>query len=164
MYRKFIALILASALAVSSLGPRAAQAADAEDVAKLLAGLTALAIIGAAVSDRNDNNSRSKHKHGQGQKKHYTRQYNHSGHGNVTRHKQQHRNHYALPGKCRTSGYLQGHKVQGFRAGCLQRNHVNVNALPRNCALRYRDQSQNRSVTLFTQSCLRQQGYHVARY
>lgn len=160
MHRKYIALIFATALAITSFDTRTAHAASDDDIARWIAGIAALAIIGAAVSDRNDNRSNRKVTHGSRHSN--AKSHNWARHGNVTRHKQTKRNRYALPAKCRVAGNLQGHTVRGFSARCLQRNNVNVQALPRHCALRYRD--RNKPVTVFTGRCLRQQGYTVARH
>lgn len=175
MHRKFIAMILAMAIAITGFSARAAQAGNNDDVAKWIAGLAALAIIGAAVSERNDN-KKSRPPHSYGHKHPHADPYHRGAQGHANRQKnrhqdkqkrygkQQHHNPYALPGKCRTKTRLQGHTLRGFSAGCLQRNNVNVHALPRDCAVRFRDRSHNQPVTLFTESCLNQRGYRIARH
>lgn len=143
MHRKFIALIIASAIAITAGDLRTARAADADDIAKWVAGLTALAIIGKVVSDNDDNRS----------------------HRKQTRpRKQPHRQRHLLPAKCRRVGDLQGQRIRGLAAGCLRRNGVDVQALPRACVVRFRDRSRNRRMALFTGRCLRERGYRLARY
>ncbi len=161
MHRKFIAIILASALAITGLNARAAAAGNSDDIAKWIAGIATLAIIGAAISNQNDRKSKPRKQHGHGQNYHW--QYSDQGQGNLTRERRKARHAHALPGRCRTAATLQGHKVRGYSARCLQRSNVDIRALPRHCAVRFRDRSRNQPVTLFTSSCLRQHGYRVAQ-
>ncbi len=143
MHRKFFALLIASAMVIAAADLRTAQAADADDIAKWVAGLTALAIIGKAVSD-NDNERSHRHQTRPGKKPHHQR--------------------HLLPVRCRRVGDLQGRRIRGLAAGCLRRNGVDLQALPRACVVRFRDRSRGRRMTLFTGRCLHQQGYHLARY
>lgn len=161
MHRKFIAIILASALAITGLSVRTAEAGKSDDIAKWTAGFATLAIIGAAIFNQNDRKSKPREQHGPVQN--YHRQYSNQGHGQLTREKRRTRHSHALPGQCRTAATLQGHKLRGFSARCLLRNNVDVRALPRQCVVRFRERSSNQPVTLFTSSCLHQHGYRVAR-
>lgn len=51
MHRKFIAIVLGAALAVTGLSTTPVRAGDRGDTAAIIAGVAALAIIGAAVSN-----------------------------------------------------------------------------------------------------------------
>ncbi|WP_371225258.1 hypothetical protein [Roseovarius sp. 2305UL8-3] len=139
MHRKFIALVLSAALAVTSLNAQPAHAGS-DDTAKWVAALAALAIVGVAINE----NKKKKRK-----KRHVTPVRPHDP--------------YLLPGRCRVTRNLQGNTIRGFAKGCLKRNNVNVQSLPRECAVRFRDRTRERRVTLFTGRCLRQYGYRVAR-
>lgn len=59
MHNRFIALILASALAITGLSAPAARA-DPNNADKIIAGVTALAVIGALVANK-DNDKKAKH-------------------------------------------------------------------------------------------------------
>lgn len=70
MSRKFIATIVAGAIAITGFTAAQAQAGD-RDLARFLAGATALVIIGKAISDNNDR----RHK-----QQAVTRSHRHHGH------------------------------------------------------------------------------------
>ena len=140
MHRKFIALVLSAALAVTSLNAQPAHAGS-DDTAKWIAGLAALAIVGVALNERKKDRRKKRH-------------------ASPVRH----HNPYLLPARCRVTRNLQGNTIRGFGKGCLKRNNVNVQSLPRECAVRFRDRARDRRVTLFTGRCLRQHGYQVARH
>lgn len=97
MHRKFIALFLGSAMIVISLAASPVEARDRGETAAIIAGVTALAVVGATVaSDR-------KH-HG----------YVSRGHGYRTRHyAPRHRRGYYAP---RHRGY-RAHEYSGGRHG-----------------------------------------------
>lgn len=52
MFRQALAFVAVTALAAAVLAPAPARAASEEDIARILAGLAALAIVGKALSDR----------------------------------------------------------------------------------------------------------------
>ena len=165
MYRRFITLVVSAAIAVTGLTAQPVYADD-DDVAKWIAGIAALAIIGAAVAERND---RKKKRYNNGYVHvpqprydgygYSTKPYRGWKHGGKKR-----RDAYRLPGQCRVKRNLQGNEIRGFARGCLKRNNVNVDALPRQCAVRFRDRDRQRRVVLYTGRCLKQYGYRVARY
>lgn len=61
MHRKFIALIISAALAVTSLTAVPAQAQNRGETAAIIAGVAALAIVGAAIADDRNKDRRNDH-------------------------------------------------------------------------------------------------------
>ncbi|MBS4009444.1 MAG: hypothetical protein KGZ72_01685 [Roseovarius sp.] len=94
MHRKFIALIIGAALTVSSLTAAPAQAQNRGETAAIIAGVAALAIVGAAIADdrnrdrdrRNDYATR-----GHGYQQHY---YTPKRHHKQVYKPNHHRHHY----------------------------------------------------------------------
>lgn len=156
MYRQFIALVLSAALAVTGMTAQPAHAGN-DDVAKWIAGLAVLGIIGAAIADDRKKSSRQTYQQNNVQKfKHTPKKYKHKS-------KKHRRNHMALPARCRVTERMQGKEVRGFRRGCLKRHDVDVRNLPRHCALKVRDRQTGNRRVIYTSRCMRQQGYSVAR-
>lgn len=194
MSRKFITIILSAAIAVTGFTAPPARAGD-DDIAKWIAGAAALAIIGAAINEKNNNNnnrSRPRYNNGYGYNGYgYNNDYNHNnGHSHGNGHKKGHKkgddhdeghgqnygnqghsgnvisprpNPLVLPARCRVERNLNGNSIRGFSRGCLNRSNVNVNALPRDCAVKFRDRKSNRPVVIYGGRCLRGYGYRVAR-
>jgi len=142
MHRRFIAIIVSAAVAVTSMTAQPVRAGD-DDIAKWIAGIATIAIIGAAINEKQKKDRRKKHRI-------------------VTN--PPYPDPYLLPRKCRVSRNLQGNEIRGFARGCLKRNNVNVQALPQQCKVKFRDRQLDRRVVLFTGRCLRQNGYRVARH
>lgn len=183
MSRKFITIILSAAIAVTGFTAPPAQAGD-DDIAKWIAGAAALAIIGAAINENNNNNnnrSRTRYYNGygynnnsgynndydqnnghkNGHNKGHGQVYGNQGHsGNVITPRP---NPLVLPAQCRVNKSLNGNSIRGFGRRCLNRSNVNVNALPRDCAVKFRDRKSNRPVVIYGGRCLRSYGYRVAR-
>ncbi|EAQ24442.1 hypothetical protein ROS217_09330 [Roseovarius sp. 217] len=86
MHRKFIALIIGAALTVTSLTAAPVQAQNRGETAAIIAGVAALAIVGAAISDDRNRDRRKDYVtrgHGYQQpyyapKRHHKQVYNHS--------------------------------------------------------------------------------------
>lgn len=140
MHKKFITFIVASAMAITGVMSQPAQAGD-DDIAKWIAGLAALAIIGAAVAD----NNRSKSKPA------YTQT-------------PQPRQNNLLPARCRINENIHGQKIQGLSRQCLRRSNVNVQSLPRECAVKLRNRHQGRDEVIYGGRCLKSHGYRLARH
>lgn len=75
MHRKFIAFIIGSAMTVTSLAASPVEARDRGETAAIIAGVAALAIVGAAISD----NKRDKRRN------HVSRGYGHKSYGYAPR-------------------------------------------------------------------------------
>ena len=99
MYRRFIAIILASAVAVTGLSSAPARA-DGDDVLKVLGGLAALAAIGVAIDRYDDRNKKAApgygyYSHG---KRHRSHRHHHGhfgkhSHGHHGKHHHRHHRH-----------------------------------------------------------------------
>lgn len=157
MHRKFIALVLAAAVTIT--GFAAAPARADEDVAKVIFGLTALAILGAAIRDsrQNDPVVVSQGDRGYDSRPHH---HPHRGHGwvpprplppNVAR--------YTLPAHCQKPvPGLRGRPVLGLR--CLKQSYPHVNSLPRACRIEVEKGRRERDG--YSTQCLRNRGYRLS--
>jgi len=93
MHRKFIAIVLGAALAVTGLSSAPVRAQDRGETAAIIAGVAALAIIGAAVaSDRKKDRRNDYVARGHGHNyQHQNRYYNQKRHYKQKRHIKQKR-------------------------------------------------------------------------
>jgi Ni/Co efflux regulator RcnB len=166
MHRKFITLIVASAMAVTGLSAAPARA-DVEDAAKVIVGVAALAILGAAIADAKDDKDRVTRNRG-----HLRHDDRHRG----NRHKWDNRhrgNKHArplpkrvqrklLPGVCRIDVRARnGQRLSGFGRRCLKRNYGYANSLPRACESRVRGR-HGHLRTMYRGRCLHRHGYREA--
>jgi hypothetical protein len=157
MHRKFIAFIIATAIAITTLSAAPARAGQS-DAAKFFAGLAAIAIIGAAIESSKRNNQATI----------------------VSRRAPVHRDHirpdpvrpfpihprpvlsrYDLPGQCLRVFRVNGAAKRLLGAGCLRKNYQFSNALPYACKWRFRSGGKTRSG--YGPQCLRERGYRIAR-
>ena len=150
MHRTFIALVLSAALAVTGLSANTAQAGDR--TTEWIAGAAALAIIGLAIHEE----SKKKKRKRAAQQYYYNNTHTHQPKPYVPHHK-------VLPRQCRVKEYIHGNKFRGLSRKCLKRNHVNVQALPRSCAVKIHDQHTGQRRIVYGGRCLRQQGYTLAQ-
>ncbi|MFW8593678.1 hypothetical protein [Cribrihabitans neustonicus] len=154
-HRKFIALILAVSLAIT--GFSAAPARANEDVAKVLAGLALLGIIGAVINDRKDDHhsvSRA-----------YTAepQYGHGGHHYNPKPLPQTFRKYDLPARClrHFPAYSSRHALVG--QGCLDRHYgYKAHSLPQSCRVTFWNGKRHKSA--FKPHCLRDRGYRLVQH
>ncbi|WP_271949623.1 hypothetical protein [Ruegeria faecimaris] len=159
MHKKFIALIIASAVAITGVSASQARAADAEDI---LGGLAAIALIGAAIH----------HFDKQGDSKKVTRNYNHvyqPPKQHIQRTPRHRPNHirplpervarYSLPQRCLETfkGYGKKRPLLGTR--CLDKHYKYANSLPKKCKVGF--WNGNKVKRAYEPACLRQQGYRV---
>ena len=151
MHRKFITLIVATAIAVT--GFSAPARAGGEDAGKMLAGLAALAILGAVIHESRkdrvvvtrDYRPLAPPRHQRVQPRPLPRA--------VSRN--------ILPREClRTfeSGY--GTKTRMFGRKCMKTHYSYTNDLPRECKTRIWGPTGERRG--FNPQCLRRQGYRAA--
>jgi hypothetical protein len=141
MHRKFIALILATALAITGLSAVPARADG--DTARLLAGLAALALIGVAIQKKNKRRVVSRNQTVQPLPLP----------SRVTR--------FDLPQRCLRSRSVNGRQRTLFGARCLQKNYIQNRSLPNACRLGYWSGDRNRAG--YDPQCLRERGYRFAR-
>ncbi|RKF13887.1 hypothetical protein D6850_11890 [Roseovarius spongiae] len=122
MSRSFIALIMAASLAVTGLTAAPAQAGD-KDIARALAAIAGIAIIGAAINDRNKSKRRhdpyassrgyNQHGHYQQQRRKAVRQHRkaHRQHRKAQRrHHRAERRHHRAERRAYRQGYRQGYR------------------------------------------------------
>ncbi|QIE46357.1 hypothetical protein G5B38_12940 [Pseudohalocynthiibacter aestuariivivens] len=114
MSGKFISLILAASLAVTGMTAAPARADD-KDIARALAAIAGIAIIGAAIHDNNKSKRRpapyvSSRNNGHGYKAHRAHRGHKQAQRQHRRHKQQRRAHR------RAHGYHNGYGQQRYSA------------------------------------------------
>ncbi len=166
MHRYFIAAVVTCSVIITAAFAAPARAEN-NDLAKVLAGIAALAIVGKVIHDRKD-------------KDHVTHNYNtHKPHNlNVHRHHNHnfHKPHgikpkplphrvsrRTLPAHCiRHFETRHGKSRRVFGARCLDRNYRFAHQLPRNCARQIETHRGWRWV--YGARCLRNNGYQIARY
>jgi len=141
MHRKFITLIVATALAITGLSAVPARADG--DTARLLAGLAALALIGVAIRNKND-------------QQHVTHNYT-----PPPRPLPPKINRLDLPQQCLRSHWVNGRQRNLVGAGCLKKNYTYNRSLPYACQRGYWDGNQTR--TGYVPRCLRKRGYRFSR-
>lgn len=154
MHRTFMALIVAAALVITGLTAAPARA-DNEDVAKIIAGAAALAILGAAISDRRKDLALTRHRY--------------HGHDRFA-----YRRH--LPNTCHVRLRTANGLLRGFGRRCLRHNYPGFRSLPRACAFRtYSGQRHHghirgdhhghgqRGRVVYDGRCLYRHGYAMAQ-
>lgn len=172
MSRTFIATILAAAIAVTGFSAAPARAADGEDIAKALAGIAAIAIIGKAIKDSRDKDdddkrvSRDRHhdndrwdrgRHDRDDRWNRDRRRGHDR----DRDRGHRRDARALPGACFQRFDTNRGTVRAFGRYCLSRNYRHARSLPNHCEMNVR--TRRGTVRAYEPSCLRRQGYSIAR-
>lgn len=167
-YRTFIASILVAAITVTGWTAAPARAGS-DDAAKIIAGVAALAIIGAAIAD----NKRKDRRRAISRNRSFNDDFNiQRGHKHERRHGRYKRRHQdnriigsqrPLPQHCQRGGYTNGGYIQGFGRQCLLRNYSHYNALPHECAVRVYD-DRNRERVIYRNRCLNRYGFRdIAR-
>lgn len=153
MYRKFIALIIASAIAVTGL--TAAPARADEDAARVIAGLAALALLGAALRDRDDDAGG-----------HVARPHRPPAVAGPMPYRPEPWRGYrdrALPGHClREVRSGRGQTARFLGKHCVEQHYRQAHALPRACLERTWTRSRIRSG--YDLGCLRTRGYRLRRH
>ncbi|MEX0337941.1 MAG: hypothetical protein AB3N11_02765 [Arenibacterium sp.] len=152
MHRKFIALIVATAITITGVSVSQARAADAKDI---LGGLAAIALIGAGVHYYN------KEKDKQRASRNPTPVYRPEPvqpHYPV-RPLPQHVARYDLPQKCLKTYKNYSSKRPLLRQKCLNKHYKYVDSLPQECKVGF--WNGNKVKRAYEPACLRQQGYRV---
>lgn len=159
MLKPIIAGITALSLTLATATPSAAQGLDREDVGKLLVGLAALAVIGAAIDENRDRDS--------GTSVSTTRQWsgiNHSADwsGLADHHDRVVSNRRVLPNACLVSVETRYGTQRMFGSRCLENNYRHASRLPERCEVRVFTNRGPR--TGFDPQCLREQGFRSDRH
>jgi hypothetical protein len=160
MHKKFIALIVASAVAITGVSASQARAADAEDI---LGGLAAIALLGVAVKHLNDKNKKNTVTHN------YNHVYNAPQDHVYTKPQRRPRDirplpkrvaRYNLPQRCLRTfhGFSPNQPLLG--KNCLSKHYKYSNSLPDQCKVRF--WNGNKVKRAYHPGCLRQNGYRVS--
>ncbi|NIZ62597.1 hypothetical protein DL239_16620 [Sedimentitalea sp. CY04] len=149
LHRKFIAFVLATSIAITGLSAAPARADD--DVAKLLAGLAVLGVLGVAI-----NKERRKNRTVTRTRVDPTPSYPTPRPlpPQVTR--------YDLPKECLryVPEFRDGRNLVGQR--CLRKNYRHsVKSLPQQCRVTFWNGRQHKNA--FKPRCLRRNGYRMVR-
>lgn len=158
MHRKFIALVCASALAVTAIS---APARADEDVAKVIAGLAALAIIGAVINDHNDRDEVVVHRHVQPNYPRQTHNYGSAPRKPVVQPRPLPRNvtKYDLPKNCLKTVKQGRDSVRILGQNCMEQNYNLTKSLPNACKVQVRGNEGKRQG--YKPNCLRERGYQL---
>lgn len=170
MYRRFIAIVLATAVAITGLTAAPARA-DNDDLLKILGGVAAIAIIGAAIKNSRDKDKVSRNAPYYGQRRHK----DHHKHQRHTHNDHRYDNHGArplpnrvkrklLPASCRVTARRYGEWFPAYSNRCLEQKYRHTNALPGNCAVKARVQHNNKRRLVFGSRCLGRHGFAVAQH
>ncbi len=148
MHRKFIALILATSVAVTGLS--AAPAFADGKTARQFGWLALLGIVALAVQDSN-------------RKRAVTRNYTYTTPPRATpapRALPPQVSRKVLPQQCLRRRNVDGRQRNLFGAGCLNQNRIQVKSLPYACQLGY---AEGRDYRIgYEPQCLREHGYRTA--
>ena len=154
MKRSIIAATMALSLALTSVSAAPAYAGDRDnDLAKFLAGFTALVIIGAALDDHNNKKKKRR------DEVHRYQPYQDPAPKYQPRRGERSK---VLPGYCmrRVETNNGSRRLLGKR--CLRNNYDFVNRLPSSCKREVRtDRGLRRG---YSPKCLKRNGYEIARY
>lgn len=148
MHRKFIALILATAMAITGLSAAPARADG--DTARVFAGLAFLALLGAAIQkERKHNRPVVSHN------------YTPPVHPLPPRPLPPKISRRDLPQQCLRSRSVNGRYRNLVGNRCLKKNYGFNGTLPYACQLGYRENGRNHIG--YEPVCLRERGYRFAR-
>ena len=159
MYRTFIALIIASTMAMTSLTAAPAAARDRGETATAAAGVAVLALVAAAIAkrkrqDQRDIAARDEGYHDRSRARVHDRGYTASGRPATRGHDAAYRQNsrVQLPPACRVRN---AHRA-GYSGRCLKRHDYDYAALPTACAVRVGGSHR----TIYRDRCLNGYGYY----
>ena len=159
MTRRFIATVVGASLVVTALGALPVRAD--EDLAKALAAIVGIAIVGKVISDKLEDDR----KQPVATRNRTTDDYRFVNRNRtedvITRWQPQRADRRLLPGDCLRSYKTRGERVRVFGKRCLQRNYEFNRSLPRDCEVAFRINDRKRRG--YDARCLRREGYKLAR-
>ncbi len=160
MFKPIIAGLTALSLTLATATPASAQGMDREDVCKLLIGLAAVAVIGAAIEENRDRRAAdaATPAHDNRQRNGINRDNNWSDLNHQTQSRNAQR---TVPYACLRTVETRFGAQRLFAQRCLERNYRHVNRLPERCAVRL--YTANGPVRGYDPLCLREQGYQSDR-
>ena len=167
MSRKFIATVVAAALAVAMIGNAPARAD--EDVARALAAIVGAAVVGAIINQQlQDDKKGKKNKVATHRKnKPVANVWPQGGRTDRVIRRAAPRplpdrvKRKLLPGQCLRSFDTRDGRARVFAKKCLNKNYAHNRSLPRTCAVKFR--SHKKKQHGYDARCLRRQGYQLAR-
>ncbi|MEP3845818.1 MAG: hypothetical protein ABJM43_10820 [Paracoccaceae bacterium] len=153
MHRQFIAVITATSIAITAFASQPARAGN-DDVARTLAAIAGIAILGAAIKNSHD------------KKKERVVQHSRPAKPKAHRHVQprplpKRVNRKLLPQHCLHNFRDRHGSFPAFGRNCLSKNYGFANSLPQHCA---RSVRANRGYhTVYGARCLSRNGFQIAR-
>jgi len=158
MFKTLTAGITAISLTLATAAPVQANGIDREEVGKLLFGLAAIAVIGAALEENRERNQTK-----QAQSNRSWSGINSGSWSDLNRqHQQEVAQRRVLPRDCLRSVETRFGTQRLFGQRCLERNYRHHANLPARCAVRvYTDNGPRNG---FDPLCLREQGYSATRH
>jgi len=157
MYRRFIAVLSATAITITAFGAVPARA-DGDDVRRALGILLGAAIVGKIIHD-SEKRDRSVTRYVEPQHGHRIKPQAYPRAKPQTQHRRAGRK--LLPSKCFRSFDTRRGRVVMFGQRCLQKNFAHAHRLPQSCARKARTQRGVRYG--YDARCLRDAGYRLAR-
>lgn len=152
MSRKFIGLVAAVSIAITGFAAAPARAGSDEDFAKILAGIIVLGTVAAAI-ESNKKKKRARARDYDTPRVDHDRGHRPRGHR---------RNARRLPADCLRVTNTRNGRMRYFASRCLQRNYRHADRLPRFCRTRV-ERANGRVARGYNASCLRNEGYRIAR-
>ena len=144
LHRKFIVTVLALSVAITGFNAAPARA-NGEDLAKILAGVAVLGIIGAAIHERKKD--RRERPHVDPIPDRHPRPLPPRLH------------RYDLPAQCLSTVRRRGHHQELLGARCLRRNYDHFRELPQACYTEV--ETRHDQARGYEPRCLRQYGYRL---
>ena len=168
MSRKFIAMILSAAVAVTGIS--APARADSNDIAKALLGFTALALIAKAIDDNDKPKVVNRYPvqpvYPQPGRPIYGTPSRPPIYGQPTwpRPLPPQVSKFDLPQSCLNTFSINGRKVQLFGSACMSKTYAYAGSLPYACQYGFRGDRSGRNHIGYEPLCLRVRGYRTARF
>jgi hypothetical protein len=154
MMKSTIAGITALSLSLAGATSAHAQGLDRDDLGKLLFGLVAVTVIGAAINNDRRENATQVHDRSRRGGNHNDNWSNRNrGHDNNGR--------WVLPGDCLRTVENRFGSQRMFEQRCLERHYRHANRLPERCAVRVFTSDGPRNG--YDPLCLREAGYRSDR-
>ncbi len=159
MHRKFIALIIATAVAITGISASQARAADTRDI---LGGLAAIALIGAAVNHyhqekKRDEEAERRKRHKQAEAK--AKKAKKAKKKHAVRPLPKRVARYDLPQRCLRTFNAYSNKRPLLGPNCLKKYYKHADSLPHQCKVGFWNGKKVKRA--YEPACLRQKGYRV---
>lgn len=160
MYRKFISTIIAASVALTAFGAAPAFADRDDDLARALAAILGVAVIGSVINDHKKKKKAHRVQRREYQPAHNPPRVRDRGYVDPKPLPRKVRRKL-LPPNCLRSFDTRRGTVRMFPRRCLERSYSFINRLPEHCATRIKTHRGKRMG--WEAHCLRQSGYRLAR-